>query len=264
MNMKIAYKGFDAKLSCKGEIFTVGQVYSKVSNGSKPRLCTSDGYHYGLTLKDAVRWYPLTNGNRYCKIEVLGDFTEDSTKGITTSFKVLEEIPQHDVKRHLAIQEMNLDTLKAFQTKYPLSHVGGSVGLFLHGYWLERWSKAPGSDFDIIMPYYINMHEEDLTVSEGKKAQMVEIGDKASGNDFDQTVLIDGIKVDIRIDPKQRYRKIIYEGFEFKVSEEWAIIEAKFRYANQGNNKHKNDLLEMMKGPKKPESISKMFASESF
>lgn len=59
--------------------------------------------------------------------------------------------------------------------------------------------------------------------------------------------MIGNIKVDYRIDPKQRYEIIEYDGFKFKVSNLLTILEAKMRYAMLPNGKkHKSDLEEMV------------------
>ena len=66
-------------------------------------------------------------------------------------------------------------------------------------------------------------------------------------------LLIGNTKVDLRIDPKQRYEIIEHDGFKFKVSNLLTILEAKMRYALLPNGgKHKKDLLEMIiRVPKK-------------
>ena len=119
-------------------------------------------------------------------------------------------------------------------------HDGGSAGLFLHGARLKRWKDKDKSDLDLVSPYFV--------LVEGQEgAEVEQLDSKASANDFDETFLYDGVKVDYRIDPKQRYEYIEYRGFKYKVSPLFTILEAKMRYALNGQKKHKDDLLELLK-----------------
>lgn len=247
--MKIAYKGFDKNLKCRGEQFQVGEIYSKNVDLKTPKLCTSDGYHYCNKLQDVYNHYSNVYGeNRFCEIQVLGAFTDDSDKSITTSFRILRELSKHDLmladlEKNTERMEKNLqlETLKEIQERYPMFHVGGSVGLFLHGARLKRWASRDSSDLDLVSPYFVLVEDP-----EGEEDVVSQLDAKASGNDFDETFLYDGVKVDYKIDPKQRYEYIEYKGFKYKVSPLFIILEAKMRYALNGQRKHKDDLTELM------------------
>ena len=47
------------------------------------------------------------------------------------------------------LMQLKLDFLREFQSNYPKSHVGGSIGLMLHGVDLKRDLNL--SDLDIVM-----------------------------------------------------------------------------------------------------------------
>jgi hypothetical protein len=245
--MKVAYKGFDKDLKCRNEQFEVGQTYSKNPDLQKPKLCSSDGYHYCNKLKDVYSYYRNDESNRFCEIEVLGAFTEDREKSVTTSFRIIKELTQADLTKYNEELEldrlddrMNLEIVREIQTHHPMFHVGGSAGLFLHGARLKRWKDKDKSDLDLVSPYFV--------LVEGQEgAEVEQLDSKASANDFDETFLYDGVKVDYRIDPKQRYEYIEYRGFKYKVSPLFTILEAKMRYALNGQKKHKDDLLELLK-----------------
>jgi hypothetical protein len=49
--------------------------------------------------------------------------------------------------------QYKLQILREFQTKYPDSHVGGSIGLYLHGIDLKR--DISRTDLDITTPDWI-------------------------------------------------------------------------------------------------------------
>jgi hypothetical protein len=242
--MKIGYKGFDKDLKCRKEQFEVGKVYTKECI-SKPRVCSSDGYHYCNKLRDVFTYYSLNrDDNRFCIIEILGDFTDAGDKSVTNSFRIIEEIPRQLLLDHKMEDVLNLNMVKDIQTKYPMLHVGGSVGLFLHGIRLDRWAESSSSDIDMVSPYYITIESDE----EHMDYLVQHLKAKPSSNDFDETVIIDGIKMDYRIDPRQRYETIEYKGFKYKVSPLMTILEAKMRYALGGNSKHEKDIKNMILG----------------
>lgn len=244
--MKIGYKGFDKNLKCKGEQFEIGQTYQK-SNGPL-KLCSNSGWHYCNELVAVFKHYSFTNTtNRYCKIEILGDFLDedmdnpfdDDNKSITNHFKILEELDRNEIEKVYLSKRLNLNTIKQIQSKYPTFHVGGSAGLFLHGVVLSRWFDSDWSDLDLVAPYYI--------MPESDKESEIEITEtKCSGNDFDESFLWNGVQCDFRIDPKQKYEIIEYDGFRFKVSLLETILEAKVRYSlGKNGKKHKDDIYEI-------------------
>jgi hypothetical protein len=248
---KLAFKGFSSDLKCKNVQFRVGETFTTayISTNKQPTLCSSDGYHYGVTLKDVFDHYPDNKTNRFCVVEILGLYTEDGHKGTTTSLKIVRELSKEEITKQLLEESFDLKTLRDIQEQYPLCHVGGSVGLFLHGVRLKRWADVNSSDLDLIFPYYIAPESTD-------KLKLDFSSDKASGNDFDYTFSVNGTKVDVKIDPKQRYELITYNGFKYKVGTLLTILEAKMRYALLGNSKHSNDIKEMILGHKESKSTS--------
>jgi len=244
--MKKAFKGFDKDLKCRGFQFVIGETYTSEFTG-KPKLCTNHGFHYCNTLNQVYDHYPLVNSNRFCEVEILGEFTEDSYKGITTSLKIIREIPVENLLSEKMDVKMGLDKVRELQTKFPLIQVCGSVGLYLHGIKLDRWGNDYLSDLDIVVPHYMPFDSDESVYDSNAKP---------SGSDFDETFLYNGVKVDCRIDNKQRYDIIEYKGFKYNVSKFEAIMEAKTRYAARGNNKHKDDIREMCKVREKSQSQS--------
>lgn len=114
--MKLAYKGFDSHLSCKGERFEIGITYTKKCKFSVPRLCSPDGFHYCDSLEGVYKFYRKISGNnRYCLIEILGPFSSDTEKSITTSFRIIKEITnlsQLELSELVLHEAMNYDTNK--------------------------------------------------------------------------------------------------------------------------------------------------------
>lgn len=244
--MKIGYKGFDENLKCLKDQFSLEGAFTKISNRTEPpRVCTADGYHYCNKLEDVFSYYSDNGDNRFCEIEVLGPFTDLGDKSVTTSFRIIREIPSEEIFEQKAEECMHLRLLRNLQTKFPLLHVGGSIGLFLHGIRLKRWKGFQATDMDLIHPYFVVMDSENVQEIAGKK----------SSNDFDNTYLVDGVKADVKIDPYQKYELVKYKEFTYKVSKFETIMAAKMRYAVLGQQKHKDDIREMcgFKEQPKPE-----------
>jgi len=240
----IAYKGLSKDMvAVNGQSrlkYEVGQIYEILPSEKPLKCCTNTGYHYCDTLTKVFNYYRNESGNRFFKIEVLGEYSKDGDKCITRKFKLIEEITKDQIEAVIkdSLFDDVLESVRNIQTKYPLCHVGGSVGLYLHGAFLKRW-KDNQMDLDLVLPFYIHFEKCDNLD--------VEAIYKASGNDFDYTVILEGRKADIKIDPKQKYEIITHKGFKYKVSSVETIIEAKCRYALNGQMKHINDIKELIK-----------------
>jgi len=100
-SVKLAFKGFNSKLQCRDTKFEIGVTYSLPILNRKPKLCTSDGYHYCNRLEEVFNHYVNSVNNRFCIIEVLGDFSEDETKGTTYSFRIIRELTREEVDNYL-------------------------------------------------------------------------------------------------------------------------------------------------------------------
>jgi hypothetical protein len=127
---------------------------------------------------------------------------------------------------------LKLKTLKEFQEKYPTSHVGGSIGLYLRGIDLKR--DLSKSDLDITI---------DELIEETDSFYLLD----SSSDDFDYTIKkhTDSgsyIKMDIRICPEPSFDVIYFEGAYYNVSKYRDIIFWKTKYANKDISKHKDDL----------------------
>ena len=136
--------------------------------------------------------------------------------------------------------KMKLSTIKALQEANPNLIIGGSISLYLQGVRLKRFESGE-VDYDITLPYYqLLKSKEGIRIDENGE-------DRPSGSDYGETILIDDVKADIRIDPKQKYEMLKYKDFEYKVVPLETIIKAKAEYAlTKWGKKHKDDLREMI------------------
>jgi len=131
-----------------------------------------------------------------------------------------------------------LDTVLEFQSKYPNSHVGGSIGLMLHGIDLQR--PLYNSDLDITTDVF---NPEETPNLEGR----------SDANDFDyalKQVHEDGFytKLDIRVTPEPTFEVVEFEGNKYNVSKVKDIKFWKKKYADKGVLKHQNDLITIETG----------------
>lgn len=133
-------------------------------------------------------------------------------------------------------EEMNLNIglIAKIQEKFDHAILCGSAALYLQGVRLQRFSYSK-SDIDLILGRW------ELLEIDGNEPKPSK--DLPSGCDFEEQVLVDDIKVDIKVNPYAKYEFVEYKGFNFKVQPFMETIEYKSRYRNP---KHENDFKELM------------------
>lgn len=258
-----AIKGFEKGLKCRGETFELNTIYEKQKKDIfKPlQTCTNQGWHYCQELSQVHPYYNINDRNEFAIIEVLGENKNEYSKGVTTKFKIVEKIPNNVISSYSEYFEKiypknktfkynlksEFELIKHLQRTNSTCHIGGSLGLFLHGFALNRL-KSWNIDLDIIMPYFQLPHtNNEIIISSTLK--------KNSGNDFNYfyNARIKGgsaIKIDVKIDNTQAYEIINYGGFDYKVSPLAIILAAKLKYSSMGNEKHTDDLEEILENEK--------------
>lgn len=263
--MKTAFKATDQNLRCRDVQYQIGKTYILDENNKvveaegyyfilKPQkivLCSKLAIHYCNTLEQTFTHYANKGINRFFEIEVFGETVESSDKCGVRAIKFLREIPPKELEQitkqkddKFIASKMNIETVKTLQEAHPELIIGGSIALFLYGVRLERF-KSSIVDFDITLPYWKNL-------SVGEKIKHEDLEDRPSGSDYTETCTINGIKADIRIEPKQKYNLVEFDNFKFKVIPLHTIIEAKAKYAHsiKGGEKHRKDLNGMILGEK--------------
>jgi len=131
-------------------------------------------------------------------------------------------------------RNLNIGLIAKIQEKFDHAILCGSAALFLQGVRLKRFSDT-ASDIDLILTQW------ELLEIDGKQPQPSK--DLPSGCDFQEQVLVDGVKVDIQVNPYAHYEYINYKGFMFKVQPFMETVRAKARYNNE---KHENDFKELL------------------
>lgn len=145
----------------------------------------------------------------------------------------------------IKLLDLKLKTIRDFQEKHPTSHVGGSFGLFLLGYDLQR--DLSYSDLDLICPFF----------DEGNYRNEKDIKETSDSNDFNFKFVRDFgtvfVKHDIRIDKTQEFQIVTYEGEKYNVSLFENILKYKKDYAEKGVFKHEADIVAIETGTRPTE-----------
>lgn len=132
----------------------------------------------------------------------------------------------------------NLEIVRRIQEDMPFVALGGSLGLLLHGCDLGReWSN---SDIDLIAQNgklkQVQAHFKDLEPCEKENVDY--------GNDFDFNTTIDGVKVELSVQPRLDFKSVFFEGHSYLVQTARQIIRVKQSYAAKGmpsSQKHIDD-----------------------
>ena len=262
------FKGFDQNLKCRGYQFEIGKTYTHDGGVDNIKICQK-GFHYCKNLKDVFGFYPLQKSeffnskptnNRFCIVKAkhhLGINFNQTDKSVTDEITIVEELPIEVVREFKEYLEkikdepelfFRLEDVKIIQKAYPHFILGGSTALYLHGFNIER--KKEVKDLDFVTPYFTPINIKDFDPEDGVTEADNMSEAQPSGNDFDyvEGLVIEGsfLLLDMKIDPKQRYEIITHNGFDYKVSPWYPIIEAKMRYAQVNRDqKHKKDLVNM-------------------
>lgn len=242
---KFAYKGFKKDMKCLNFQYAVGCEYTHTRD---IMLCHS-GFHYCDRLTDVLLYYSKNKDHIFCIVEPSGQIIKGGDKNVCKTIKIVRQLTDIEVETILSEEAKAtldrtfcLDIIRELQNKYNFM-IGGSISLHLAGFSLKRDSGKV--DLDIIMPYYQKLENQG-------EIEIEEFDCKASGNDYSISYGIstpDGrfLKADIRICPSQKYEIVEYKGYSYKVCEIMTTLEAKCRYAMEGNKKHRDDILFLLK-----------------
>ena len=120
MENRVFIKGFDKDLKCRGYQFEIGKDYKidlpEEYELTKDDLCSDKVFHFCDSLSKVHEFYNChKKENRYCIIEVLGQFCESEDKCGSNHIKVVREITGEELQIAKGL-------------------TGGNSGLFNSGY----------------------------------------------------------------------------------------------------------------------------------
>src|SRR5882757_9910466 len=130
-----------------------------------------------------------------------------------------------------------LETVRKIQTLFPTVHVGGSIGLYLHGLDLKR--DLSKSDIDLT--------DKDQAAANLFVDSFKDTEESSNPEDFKYQFRYNYpgdryIKIDISIFPEKEFDVIDKDGFLYRVSKKEDILFYKKKYAESGGKKHQDDL----------------------
>jgi hypothetical protein len=157
------------------------------------------------------------------------------------------------------IMKERLLIIKQLQDKYPTSHLGGSIGLFLHGVDLQR--DLSKSDIDMTVAQEIDFSQP---------INIENLEESSSPEDFDYQFRYYPnagsvyVKIDINIRPEKKFVLIMHDGVEYRVSRIEDIIVWKHFYSMKGQGKHTDDLETIRTGirPKEEKITTQRVAAD--
>ena len=158
------------------------------------------------------------------------------------------------MKSNKNILDAKLSLILIIQRNYPTLHVGGSIGLFLHGYEPRSLNR---SDIDAV----IDEFNDDAILKLGAHGTDLYKGSMPSDLDFVFKIPTDSgaVKLDLRVCPEPSFEVIEYEGYSYNVSKLRDILYWKKQYAKRGVNKHLEDLRSI--APHDAEIIAKRLSA---
>ena len=103
MKNRVFIKGFDNNLQCRGYQFEIGKEYKiELPEGyelTTADLCSNRVFHFCDSLSKVHQFYSCKNEDyRFCIIEVLGQFCEDTEKCGSNHIKIIREITGEELK----------------------------------------------------------------------------------------------------------------------------------------------------------------------
>lgn len=137
-----------------------------------------------------------------------------------------------------------LEIVRKFLSRFPDTHVGGSIGLFLHGIDLKRSYEK--SDIDLVTAIPLSFAEP-LDIENTEDSSQTEDFEYSfrtypKGYDFPYT------KIEIAIRKFIGWDVIEYDGYKYRVSKLNDIYFFKAKYAMNGVEKHIDDFITIATG----------------
>ena len=93
---RVFIKGFDSDLKCRGFQFEIGKEFKiDLPEGyklTKSDLCSDKVFHFCDGLSKVHQYYSCNKNNRFCIIEVLGQFCEEEDKCGSNHIRIVREL----------------------------------------------------------------------------------------------------------------------------------------------------------------------------
>jgi hypothetical protein len=138
--------------------------------------------------------------------------------------------------------DKRLEIYKEIESVHPGCHIGGSIGLFLHGIDLGR--AFVDSDIDIcsFKPHGRGFRDTKKRYSEIGLASSTDMDEVTYKSEVEEDGVEKRIKIEYKYDRTQDFKTVEYKGVTYRVTLPEIILGWKVLFACRGSKKHREDL----------------------
>jgi hypothetical protein len=138
--------------------------------------------------------------------------------------------------------DKRLEIYKAIESVHPGCHIGGSIGLFLHGIDLGRTFVDSDIDICSFKPNGREFKDIQKRYSETGLASSTDMDEVTYKSEIAEDGVEKRIKIEYKYDRTQDFKLIEYKGVTYRVTLPQMILGWKVLFACRGSKKHRADL----------------------
>ena len=138
--------------------------------------------------------------------------------------------------------DKRLEIYKAIESVHPGCHIGGSIGLFLHGIDLGRTFVDSDIDICSFKPNGKEFKDLQKRYSETGLASSTDVDEVTYRSEIEENGVEKKIKIEYKYDKTQNFKVVEYKGVTYRVTLPQMILGWKVLFACRGSKKHRADL----------------------
>ena len=140
--------------------------------------------------------------------------------------------------------DTRLEIYKEIESAHPGCHIGGSIGLFLHGIDLERTFIDSDIDICSFKPHgkRLGLEESRNGYSETELASSTDMDEICYKSEIEGDGVEKRIKIEYKYDKTQDFKFVEYKGVTYRVTLPEIILGWKVLFACRGSKKNREDL----------------------
>jgi hypothetical protein len=138
--------------------------------------------------------------------------------------------------------DKRLEIYKAIESVHPGCHLGGSIGLFLHGIDLGRTFVDSDIDICSFKPNGKEFKDLQKGYAETGLASSTDVDEVTYKSEIAEDGIENRIKIEYKYDRTQNFKLIEYKGVTYRVTLPQMILGWKVLFACRGSKKHRADL----------------------
>jgi hypothetical protein len=138
--------------------------------------------------------------------------------------------------------DKRLEIYKAIESVHPGCHIGGSIGLFLHGIDLGRTFVDSDIDICSFKPNGKEFKDLQKKYSETGLASSTDMDEVTYRSEIEENGVEKRIKIEYKYDRTQNFKVVEYKGVTYRVTLPQMILGWKVLFACRGSKKHRADL----------------------